>query len=73
MPDKAIAADSGIEKRSAAGLAYGVPVGNASGELAASWMVTMDAIADADGTIEDITTKFNTLLAQMRTAGYLTA
>ena len=28
-------------------------------------------IADADGTLADITTKFNTLLAQLEAAGYL--
>lgn len=34
-------------------------------------VVPLAAIADADGTLADLTTKFNTLLASLRTAGIL--
>ena len=50
----------------AAAAANGIPKAGAGSTLAKEWFPQGSAIADADGTLADITTKFNTLLARQR-------
>lgn len=53
----------------------GIKIGTAVGQKLAFWnsapVVQPAAIADADGTLADITTKFNALLAKLRTLGLI--